>query len=259
MNKVKFILVFLIMCFMCGCTQTISSNSLETSSQLQSKEESTEPVQTTSAIYESKTDTENSRYKDSQIASVYRDVLNNKLQFYSTDEQEWTYLSEFDYYDGEQGQDVSPLKFRLVDINGDGNFEIQIVVTTSDEYPGMRAELLYYEDGNIYGYMLPRWISGGVRRDKIVEWNSVWLEKADENLGYNGLMKISIENLELHYTFLFKESGSEEEEWLRANSSLIENFSIEYVGDKYDEYEDLILNTNEYAEYNEENIDKYIR
>lgn len=243
MNKIKLILTFISIFFLCGCTQIISSNTLET----------------TSTISESEQNTENSRYKDSQIASVYRDVLNNELQFYSTDEQEWTYLNEFDYYDGEQGQEVDPLKFRLVDVNGDVNFEIQIVVTTPEEYPGMRAELLYYEDGNVYGYMLPRWISGGVRRDNIVEWDSFWLGKEPHNFGYSGLLKVSIENLELHYTFLFRESGSEEEEWLKANCSLIKNLSIEYVGDKYDEYEGLILDTNEYAEYTKENIEKYIR
>lgn len=245
MNKIKLILTFISIFYLCGCTQIISSNTLET----------------TSTISESEQNTENSRYEDSQIASVYRDVLNNELQFYSTDEQEWTYLNEFDYYDGEQGQEVDPLKFRLVDVNGDVNFEIQIVVTTPEQYPGMRAELLYYEDGNVYGYMLPRWISGGVRRDNIVEWDSFWLGKEPHNFGYSGLLKVSIENLELHYTFLFRESGSEEEEeeWLKANCSLIKNLSIEYVGDKYDEYEDLILDTNEYAEYTEENIEKYIR
>lgn len=142
----------------------------------------------------------------------------------------------------------------MVDINDDGNFEIQIVVTTSEDFPGMRAELLYYEDGNVYGYMLPKWINGGIRRDNIVEWNSFWLGKLDENMSYCGLAKINIENLELHYTFLFKEIGSEEEIWLRANSSLIKNLSIDYIGDKYDEYEALILDINEYVEYNEENI-----
>lgn len=136
MNKIKLILTFISIFYLCGCTQIISSNTLET----------------TSTISESEQNTENSRYEDSQIASVYRDVLNNELQFYSTDEQEWTYLNEFDYYDGEQGQEVDPLKFRLVDVNGDVNFEIQIVVTTPEEYPGMRAELLCYEDGKVYGY-----------------------------------------------------------------------------------------------------------
>ena len=100
MNKIKLILTFISIFYLCGCTQIISSNTLET----------------TSTISESEQNTENSRYEDSQIASVYRDVLNNELQFYSTDEQEWTYLNEFDYYDGEQGQEVDPLKFRLVDV-----------------------------------------------------------------------------------------------------------------------------------------------
>ena len=70
----------------------ITPNILESSPQLQSKEESTELIEIILPIYESESDAEISRYKDSQIASVYRDVLNNKLQFYSTEENIEKYI-----------------------------------------------------------------------------------------------------------------------------------------------------------------------
>ena len=254
-NEKKLCYVLLFTIIFCGCKRGVLTDNIS-NNQMQSVE--TTQLDETITI-ELGTHEHRIAYKDASIASVYRDVLNNELQFYSTDEQEWTYMNEFDYYDGEQGQEVDPLKFWLVDIDSDGNSEIQMVVTTPEEYPGMGVELLYYEDDKIYGYMLPKWISGGVLCENIAMWDSFWLETAEKRFSYGGIVKISIKNLKLHYTFLFREKGSEEEEWLRDNSSLIENLSIEYVGDMYDEYERVIYTSDEFAEFTKENIDKYIR
>jgi hypothetical protein len=86
----------------------------------------------------------------SEIMARYRQVCQNKIPFFSTDENKEVYLKDFSYWSGDALD--NPLRtenFSIVDLDGDKVPELVLGMTTG--FDGS-WEVLRYEGGKIYGY-----------------------------------------------------------------------------------------------------------
>ena len=72
-------------------------------------------------------------------------------------------------------------------------------------------------------------------------------------------MRMYIENKSLKLVYIFEESGSDKEEWLREWNILTESGMEEYVGKEYSKYEYPTLKRKYGHEIIDKNIDEYVR
>jgi len=173
-------------------------------------------------------------YKDGDVAKAYREVLKSERSFVSTNENnKVTYLDEFDYVEGVNVDELQEIAFRPIDINGDGNCEIIVYLKVMNDITWIEPQILYYENGIVYSYQLPEWMS--IVSDNIVAWDNNGIREKGE-APFSGYARISIENKILVYTYVFEESGTDDEEWLLESGWINEPDSIEYVGDSLDDY-----------------------
>lgn len=255
---IKFTYILILSMMLIGCS---NSQEKENNSSKIKESTSTTISQETESIDDSENETEKEEviltYKDKEVAQAYREVLKSERSFVSTDENnEVTYMDEFDYFRGEQGKKIQEIGFKLNDINGDGNYEVFVNVISREKVGReIETELLYYVDGTVYGYQLPEWLF--LWGKNVVHW-SYLVEDGDEL--YKGCAEISIEGVEIIFTYVFEKPGSVEETWLRDSGLIRTKDRIKYVGEDYELYpeslsEDYysIADGNGYRE-----VDKYI-
>lgn len=195
-------------------------------------------------------------YADKEIAKIYREVLKSERTFISVNEGgKETLLSDFSYYDGEYVESVLKTAFCLQDIDNDGNYEIEVHISTEKEYPLATTLLLAYRDGEVYGYSLPKWIV--IRYDNIIGWSNIRVNEPDEP-SYVGYGEICIENHELKYRFLFEQRGSDEEIWM-VERGYIQKENIVYVEMGYED--SLCFNENMKSSHAlvDSAVDKYVK
>ena len=242
--------IFLIVSFgMVGCKK--QEENVDTNSELLSTE--------TTTIVDTEVDTEEDameEYADKEIAKIYREVLKSERPFISVNEGgKETLLNEFNYYDGEYVENVLKTVFCLQDIDDDGNYEIEVCISTEEEYPLAAALLLVYREGVVYGYNLPKWIV--IRHNNSIGWSNIRInEENDPN--YGGYGEIYIENNELKYRFIFEQPASAEEIWM-VEHGYIQKDDIIYVGDDYEKYDDLIKDRRFGHTLVDSAVDKYIK
>jgi hypothetical protein len=103
-------------------------------------------------------------FEDSQAKRAYWSVLKNYIKFFSTEENSYTYLDEFDYqYNYDYGYKIKSsvhrsgdyrdhpwevFKFAVVDMDGDNHPEILLELFD-------QVEVLHYEENIVYGYCFP--------------------------------------------------------------------------------------------------------
>ncbi|MBE5926505.1 MAG: hypothetical protein E7270_06040 [Lachnospiraceae bacterium] len=256
----KLVCLLMLSTFLIGC-----SNSQEKENNASKINESTST--TVSQESESLDDFENETeqeeviltYKDEEVAKAYREVLKSERSFVSTDENnEVTYMNEFDYFRGEQDKDIQEIGFELMDINGDGNYEVSVnVISREEDGREIENELLYYVDDIVYGYQLPEWMY--FWKNNVVHWDAPYVYEY-KYLDYSGCAEINIKGTEVVFTYVFEKPGSEDEIWLRESGLIRDEDSIKYVGEEYEKYTQnasdyhySIADGNGYRE-----VDKYI-
>lgn len=100
---------------------------------------------------------------EDEVLEAYQAVLLGESQFFSADEGEYRYLSEFDYWINERlGTPLTVTQFAVIDLDGDDILELVLELTTG--YDGS-IEVLHYEDGVVYGFAFPYRGFLNLRRD----------------------------------------------------------------------------------------------
>ena len=198
------------------------------------------------------------RYKDPEIAKIYREVLKSERTFVSVAEGNRDVLIDnYNFYRGSNVECLIKPIFSFIDINDDDNFEVVVQVTTEENYPdGKELLILYCEGEVVYGYRIPEGIN--VYGDNVFRWNSLNYVGNYQSY-YTGYGRIDIEEKELMLTYVFEEKGSDEEKWLRDNNIITAYQSVEYVGDEYSKYENPTRKREYGHELNENNIEQYVR
>ncbi|CQR52478.1 hypothetical protein [Paenibacillus riograndensis] len=129
------------------------------------------PTITSSAhITPSESKLENSK---SLAMEAYKRVLQNKIEFYSTETKKKVYLNDFLTNNGIYGTTSKINRFAVLDMDGDRIPEVVLGLTV-DENPNF-VEVLHYMNGEVYGYFFGndqirflktdgtfRWLSGGL-------------------------------------------------------------------------------------------------
>lgn len=200
-----------------------------------------------------------SKYTNEEISQIYREVLKSERSFISVEEgNKDILLKDYNYYQGTYEENLLKIMFGFKDINDDGNSEVIVSLTTSENYPGNYEKLiLYYEDGEVYGYRLPDWIH--FDGDKVLGWIEVIWEGSKSVGVYEGQILVEIKDKRLNLTYIFEQEGSEEEKWLIENNRIKDEDKIIYMGDEYDAY---ISPSNKYEEryeFNDINIERHVR
>ena len=80
---------------------------------------------------------------------AYKAVLQNKMTFYSTDDQKSYNLNEFDYWSEQSKLPLKVVCFAVVDMDDDGIPEVVLELTSGFDDA---FEVLHYEDGKVYGF-----------------------------------------------------------------------------------------------------------
>lgn len=270
MKKVNIILVAICIFILNACNSNNQNNENAVTEKTNSTEQISTTIDTTvettitddtseSVTTENLLDLDYMEYKDPKIAQIYREVLKSERSFISVVEgNKETTLDNYNYFHGGYDYKTRTFGFSFMDINKDGNFEVVVsfVIAESDatDKEGM---ILYYEDEKVYGYPLADWIvSSG---DNVLWLISIDCPGADITPYYIIPIELRIEDKELKYTYIFKEKGDEDEQWLRDRGMLTDNDDVSYVGDGYDKYKSPEQTRNDGHELKPENIDKYLR
>lgn len=88
-------------------------------------------------------------------------------------------LEDFLAETAKSGKNLTPSRFALLDLDGD---EIpEVVIELSDDYPYF-YEVLYFEDGNMYGHILPLRQFNDLKEDGTFSWSA-----SASNSGYGSL------------------------------------------------------------------------
>ena len=200
-----------------------------------------------------------SKYTNAEISQMYKEVLKSERSFISVEEgNKGVLLKDYNYYHGTYVENLLKIMFGFKDINDDGNFEVIVLLTTSENYPGnYEILILYYEDGEVYGYRLPDWVY--FAGDKVLGWSEVIWDGSKSVGVYEGRILVEIKDKRLNLTYIFEQEGSEEEKWLIENERIKDEDKIIYMGDEYDTYIDPTDKYVERYEFNDNNIERYVR
>lgn len=266
MRKVYAIAVAICTVVLAGCNSQEPHSENTTTTEV-TTEATTEATTETTSMEESSenaskdivTEEGEAGYRDPEIARIYREVLKSERPFISVEEgNKETYLEDYNYYRGSNIEYLEKKTFSFRDINDDGNYEIIVDTGPVDCYNGdIEILILYCEDGQVYGYRLPSWMK--VTGDNIILWYSIDYPGVNVSPYYVEPIEIKIEDKELKYKYIFKEKGSEEEQWLRDKGILTEENIVRYVGDEYEKYRHPKRKRRYGYSLTPENIDTYVR
>ncbi|MDR1616544.1 MAG: hypothetical protein LBR98_05980 [Syntrophomonadaceae bacterium] len=88
-------------------------------------------------------------FENNQAKRTYWSVLKSQSQFFSSEENAYKYLNEFDYKHGDHlDKPWEVLRFAVADLDGDKNPEVLLELFD-------QVEVLHYEKGTVYGYFFP--------------------------------------------------------------------------------------------------------
>ena len=122
---------------------------------------------------------------------------------------------------------------------------------------GIAKELLFYEDGVVYGIQLQEWID--LLGDRLVGWdNAGHPNRGEDTPYYSGYARIRFQGRKLVYTYLFEKAGSPEEEWLRNSGMLGEQDNIEYLGEESENPYVWYFRYNDWYELRNPSLREYI-
>lgn len=148
------LLMFLLSISITACSTNKSSSNLNNDSSSSSNKisDTSVPTITSSAhITPSESKPENNK---SLAMEAYKIVLQNKIEFYSTETKKKVYLNDF-LTNNEIYGTTSKIKinhFAVLDMDGDRIPEVVLGLTV-DENPNF-VEVLHYMNGEVYGYFL---------------------------------------------------------------------------------------------------------
>lgn len=149
--KILSMSVFLLILFsitMVGC-----SGSGNSSSTISSKISDTSvPASPSSASLDSKSASTTSVPSDSSVLEAYKAVLQNKTEFYSTDNKKKLYLNDFLSNKELYNIAFKITHFTVLDMDGDKVPEVVLELSVNDE-PEF-YEVLHDIDGTVYGYII---------------------------------------------------------------------------------------------------------
>ncbi len=208
-SQIKFVLLmFLLSISITACSTNKSSLNLNNDSSSSSNKisDTSVPTITSSAhITPSESKPENNK---SLAMEAYKIVLQNKIEFYSTETKKKVYLNDF-LTNNEIYGTTSKIKinhFAVLDMDGDKIPEVVLRLTV-DENPNF-VEVLHYMNGEVYGYFFGNDQLSDLKTDGTFRWLS-------GGLTYNGYGKLrfqtnfcEIDNLAYHESSATNESST---------------------------------------------------
>jgi hypothetical protein len=109
-------------------------------------------------VYQNLNNSESSNSKvssdieNSNAISAYKSVLENKAQFFSTDNKKNRYLNDFLANNGGYGTSLTVSNFTVLDMDGDGIPDVVLELSVGTDNPQF-YEVLHYMNGEVYGYL----------------------------------------------------------------------------------------------------------
>jgi hypothetical protein len=154
---VSVLLVFLLSISIAGCSDSKnclnSSNSSSTSSQKISGTSTSVPGSPSSASSDSKSENTKAQIlSNNSELEAYKAVLQNKVEFFSTDNKKNLYLNDFLTNEEIYETVFKVTHFTVLDMNGDKVPEVVLELSVGDE-PEF-YEVLHYTNGVVYGYLI---------------------------------------------------------------------------------------------------------
>ena len=148
------LLVFLLSISITACSNNKSRLNLDNSSDASSNKSSdtTVPTNPSSVPINSSSDSKDKNNKNYSVLEAYKAVLQNKINFFSTDNKKNVYLNDFLTNEEIYGTIFKVTHFTVVDMDGDKIPEIVLELTPGD-YPQF-YEVLHYMNGTVYGYIM---------------------------------------------------------------------------------------------------------
>ncbi len=89
---------------------------------------------------------------DNPVSEAYKSVLQNKAEFYNTDNGKSQLLNDFLADNGVYSVALEASRFSVLDLDGDGVPEVVLELSVGDAPEFF--EVLHYADGKVYGYLV---------------------------------------------------------------------------------------------------------
>jgi len=185
--------------------------------------------------------------KNSAI-EAYKKVLQNKVDFYSTENREKVYLNDFLTNNAIYGATFEINHFAVLDMDGDKIPEVVLGLTV-DEDPSY-VEVLHYMNNEVYGYFFGRnqlcdlkadgtfrWLSGGVMYngygklkfqnkscevDDLAYLHSKYNDESYTTLTTSYYINNKLVNKELYQSFIKEEAAKKDVKWYEFSQENIE-------------------------------------
>ena len=162
-NKIIYILlIFLLSISISACSNINSSLMVDNNSILsENKSEDTNipisstptPINTTSDSKNESANTQLSSENNKKLVmEAYKAVLQNKTEFFSTDNKKNLYLNDFLTNQEIYGANFKVMNFSVIDMDGDKIPEVVVELSVNSKVPSL-YEVLHYINGKVYGYV----------------------------------------------------------------------------------------------------------
>lgn len=152
-NQIKSVLiVFLLSIAITGCSSVKDSSNVDNSS-INSNKVSDTSVQTSpspTTIDSNSENKENQVPSNNSVSEAYKEVLQNKTEFFSTDNNKKLYLNDFLTNEEIYGTIFKATHFTVLDMDGDKVVVIELSVGDEPQF----YEVLHYVNDTVYGYLI---------------------------------------------------------------------------------------------------------
>lgn len=252
MNKKILLSIITAVFLMSGCGKAAPANAKSPSAATAASEISNKisdtsvPAVPSSSQKNTSSDSETGNNKNHLALDAYKKVLQNKAEFFSSENKKNTYLNDF-LNGGVPGYDVKVkvTHFAVLDMDGDKAPEVVLELSVSGEYPDF-YEVLHYTNSVVYGYNFVLRALGGLKTDGTFTYSNSAADNGfgklefDSDaykidiLGYqkpsndNDMTNISyfIDNKQVtkdsYNSFIYKQNGKKDVDWYEFSQNNIE-------------------------------------
>lgn len=195
-----------------------------------------------------------SKHSEESLAiEAYKSVLQNKNYFYSQEDDKNILLEDFLGYGGALGYDawLDVSYFTILDMDGDRISEVVLDLSIFGREWSDFREVLHYEDGIVYGYLISHQDLEGLKSDGTFiysggagDWGIATFKFTSDNYEYNIIGYCESDNKGISYfidnnqsteeafdTFCNEQEEKSETEWYEFSRESVE---VELSSDKID-------------------------
>lgn len=145
------LLAFLLSISAAACLNNKSSTNLNNSSSPSNNKTSNTGIPTNNSTISPSASPIASAKPEYLAIEAYKAVMQNKVDFFSTDDKKYVYLNELLKDGVGDGYPYKLTRFTILDMDGDQIPEVVLELSITGKYPDF-YEVLHYMNGTVYGY-----------------------------------------------------------------------------------------------------------